>query len=212
MRRVEAILAVAMAISLSGCVVGGKPKVVSAAPLPPKPVSAPTPVAPPEPLSVPQTHVELPPLQPLSADAVLSTQAPDETPNPTGTSSPPTRPSRPRSNQSAGSQRPEIIGPPAPPATPPQPAESERQPIQDIVPAAELNRLRTEATKNREEIHQRLQQLGRRRLSPKDQDLKDRALSLAKLSDQAQRQGDILKAKELAAKGLVLAKSLFDGK
>jgi hypothetical protein len=156
--------------------------------------------------------VELPPPQPLSADAVLSTQPPDETPNPTGTNSTPAKPVRSRPSQSGASQRTEIIGPPAPPATTPQPTDSGRLPIQEIVPAAELSRLQTEAARNREEIRQRLQQLGRRRLSPKEQDLKDRALSYVKLSDQAQRQGDMLKAHDLAVKGLVLAKSLFDGR
>ena len=81
MRRVEVILAVAMALSLSGCVLRGKPKVDSAVPPPPKPVSVPTPAPPPQPLSDPQTQVYLPRPQPLSADAVASTQPSEEVPS-----------------------------------------------------------------------------------------------------------------------------------
>lgn len=211
MRRVEAILAVAMALSLTGCVLRGKPRTASALPVLPKPVSLPTPAPPSGPLSVPQTRVELPPPQPLSADAVASTQPPEETP----ITPVPRNPKLPRPRPPASAPRTETVAPTTPatstPAAQPQPAE-ERAPIQEIVPAAELNRLQAEAVKSKQEILQRLEQLRKHRLTRQEQDLKEQVLSFVKLSDQAQRKGDMRKAYDLAVRGLVLAKELFDGR
>ncbi len=209
MRCVEAILAAVMALSLSGCVIGKKPQTVSAAPLPPRPVSPPTPEPPPGPLSIPQTVQELPTPQPLSNEAIASTEPQEEAP-----ATPPQRkpPPKPRPSQSAAARPPEAVGPtlPSPPAQPPP--ESERPQIQEIVPAAELKRLQTDADRAKLEIRQRLQQLGRRRLSARDQDTKNAALSYLRESEEAEKLGDMRKAYELASRGLLLVKLLADGK
>jgi hypothetical protein len=215
MRRVEAILAVAMALSLSGCVLPGKPKTVSAAPVPPKPVSLPPSAAPSEPLSVPQTQVELPPAQPLSQDAIASTQPLEEVPSTPVPHN--NKPQRPGSSRTAASQRTETAAPSAPPAASsppvqPQSTEPERPPIQEIVPPAELNRLQAEAVKSKQEIAQRLEQFRKRRLSPKESELKEQVQSFVKLSDQAQKKGDMRQAYALAVRGLELAKQLVDGR
>src|SRR5207253_514485 len=153
---------------------------VSAAPAPPQPVSIPTPAARAEPLSVPQTRVELPPPQPLSADAVASTQPPEEVPSTPAPSNP--KPPKSRPARTVASQRPEAAGPSTPPAPPVQPpaSEPERPPIQEIVPQAELNRLLAEAVKTKQEILQRLEQARKHRLSAKDQELRDQALSFVR--------------------------------
>jgi hypothetical protein len=208
MRRVEAILAAAMAFSLSGCVVGNKPQTVSAAPAPPKPVSPPTPAPPTAPLSMPQTLHELPPPQPLSAEAIASTEPQEEAP-----ATPALRPKPPRSGQgrtTTASRTTDPVGPAAPSAPP---AESEARPqIQEIVPAAELRRLQAEADKTKLEIRQRLQQVGRRRLTPKEQETKNSAVSLLRQSEEAQQQGDMRKASELANRSLLLVKLLPNGR
>jgi hypothetical protein len=208
MIRVEAILAVAMALSLSGCVLPGKPRTANATPAPPRPVSLPTHEPPPAQLSVPQTKAELPPPQPLSADAVASTQPLDEAPStPAPRNNKPAKPRAP-----AVAPRAETVGPAAAQTLPaPPPAES-RPPIQEIVPAAELNRLQAEAEKSKREIRQRLEQARKHRLSPQEQDLREQVLSFVKQSDQAQARGDMRKACDLAVRGLVLAKELVDGR
>lgn len=212
MRRVEAILAVALALSLSGCVLRGKPQTAGVAPAPPRPVSIPTPAPPPEALSVPQTQVELPPPQPLSVDAIASTQPLETapiTPIPRNN-----KPQRPGSGRPAAAQRTETVAPPATSAPPAQvqPTEPERPPIQEIVPPAELNRLQAEAVKSKQEISQRLEQIRRRRLNRQDQDTRERVQSFVRQSDEAQRKGDMRLAYELASRGLVLAKTLVDGR
>jgi len=57
MKRLEAILAVAMAISLAGCILRGTPKAAATPPAAPQPVVAAAPPPPPQPLSIPQTQV-----------------------------------------------------------------------------------------------------------------------------------------------------------
>ncbi|MBZ5621172.1 MAG: hypothetical protein LAQ69_20960 [Acidobacteriia bacterium] len=210
MRRVEAILAATIAMSLAGCVLRGKPTAVSATtPVAPKPMPAPTAPAPPPPqLSVPQTQVELPAPQPLSAEAAASTEPPEEAPI-----TPVVRkPSGNRRSQTPPQPRTETVAPPTPVAQPPQPTETERGPIQEIVPQAELNRLQTEAGTFRKTAQQRLDQLRKHRLKPEEQSLRDSVLSYIKLSEQAERQGDIRKAYQAADRAQALAKDLPDGK
>ena len=80
------------------------------------------------------------------------------------------------------------------------------------MPQAELNRLQAEAIKTKEEIRHRLEQVRKRHLNAKEQKLKDEAISFVNLSDQAQSKGDMRLASELAARGLVQAKALTDGR
>jgi hypothetical protein len=80
------------------------------------------------------------------------------------------------------------------------------------VPAAELNRLQADAIKTKQEVLQRLELARKRRLTPKEQKLRAEAISFVNLSDQALKKGDMRQAYELAARGLVQAKALTDGR
>jgi hypothetical protein len=210
MRRVEAILAAVLALSLTGCVLRGKPTTADVTPVPPKPVSLPTPEPAPGPFSVPQTQVELPPPQPLSNEARASTEPPEETPSTPVVRT--TKPPKPRpSGTAAATVRTEPVAA-APPAAPPPAVETERPPIQEILTAAEATRLLNEAVKSRQEINRVVEQLKQHHLSGVEAETREQAVSLSKLSEQAQKSGDMRKASELAVKGLVLAKALLDGK
>jgi hypothetical protein len=212
MRRVEVILAAAMALSLSGCVLRGKPRIANTAPAPPQPVIQPTLTPPSEPLSVPQTQVDLPQPQPLTAEAVASTQPLEETPIAAAPHIP--KPPKTKPSPAAGAQRTEPASPspaPGPPPPQPQPAD-ERPPIQVIVPAAELNRLRADAINSRHEIVQMLDQIRKRHLSRQDQDKKEQVQSFVTLCDQALKKGDVSQANAAAVRGLELAKQLVDGR
>jgi len=202
MRRVEAVAAVVMATSLAGCVLPGKPKVAKApatvVEVPPPPPPAPPPV----PLSIPQTHAELPPPQPLSAEAVATTEPPEEPP---ATTTPAPRPVRRPSSQARSE-------PPPMPVGPTQPVEPERAPIQEIVPAEEQKRFQDEASAIKRDLRQRLDSLKGRQLSRQEHNLVNRISSFVKLSDDAERRGDMRTAYELADRGRVLAKDLAGGK
>jgi len=219
MNRLEAALAAAMALSLTGCVLPNKPKTVAAAPAPPKPAPAAAPESAPGPLSVAQTRVELPKLQPLTTEAVQSTEPPEDTPAPP-TNRPKNIPKKPPVSTVA---RTADLTPPAttttPPATlpvaPPQPSGSERPMIQEIVPAAESSRLQTETASKKVEIAkylQRLDQTRKHKLTPEQADAKQQVLTFVKMSDQAQKLGEVRKAHELANRGLLLAQALLDGR
>ena len=81
------------------------------------------------------------------------------------------------------------------------------------MPQAELNRLHDEAIKTKQEVLQRLEQARKRgRLNPSEQKLRADAMSYLTLSDQALKKGDMRQAYELAARGLVQAKALTDGR
>ena len=97
-------------------------------------------------------------------------------------------------------------------AAPPPPVEPERPLIQEILPPAELSRLQKDATQKRQETTYRLQQLRRRRLGKQEQDQVEQIQSFLRLSDEAQKKGDMRKASELAEKALVLAKALSENR
>jgi len=224
MKLLEAALAAVVVLSLSGCVIGKKPQTVAATPPPPTPaVQTPPPdPVPTAPLSTPQTQVMLPKYQPLTQDAITSTQTAEEVPY-----TPPTSKNSKRGGgraapqQSASAPRPETPAQPAgtgassPPATlpgvTPPAVEPDRPIVQEIVPAAESSRLQSETTRFKQEISQRLAKL-RHRLSVQQEDMRLQINTLVRQSDQAQQQGDPRKAYELASKGLVLAKALSDGR
>jgi len=107
----------------------------------------------------------------------------------------------------------EPVGPATPPAAPPvAAAEPERPQIQEILPAAELNRLQSEATKKRQETVQRLNQIRRRHLSTQDQDTVQQIHSYLNVSEDAQRKGDMRKSWDFADKAVVLARALSEGR
>jgi len=207
MKLAPAILTTAIAISLAGCVLRGKPAAVSTLPVTPRPaeVAAPPP-APPAALSSPQTHPELPAPQPLSAEALATTELPGEPPPPLP---PPPRVSK-KGNASPPRPRPEAAPATPPPATPAAtPAELDpRPPIQEIVSPEDSSRLKASADTHKSEIRRLFGQLPWRELTKEQRDVVDTIRSFVRLSDEAEQGGDMRKANELAERGLVLAQGL----
>jgi hypothetical protein len=200
MGRVEAILPLALALSLAGCVLSGKPKTTAAAvPPQPQPAVQPKPAPPPEPLSIPQTQVQLPPPQPVNPEA-LAVPAPPE---------PVEAPAAPKTvRRTAGGSpppKPEVVTPVAPPAEP------ERATIQEIVPADEKKRYQESADASKREIRQLLEQAKSHRLTTDQKKMVTRVQSFVTLSDDAEKRGDMRQADALAERGLVLAKELAGG-
>ena len=199
MKLAETLLIVALGIGLNAC--ARKPKTANLPPAPPKPAAAPAPAPPPQPLSTPQTNVHLAPPQPLTPEAIATTQLPGE-PTPT-----PAPPQRPQSKTQRPAPRPAVEQPPAPvPAAPPS-TEPGRAPISEVLPPAELKRLQEEAGARVLEARKLLAQIprARRRLQ---QTTVNRVETFLKQAEEAERRGDMRQASELAGRGLVLAREL----
>ena len=208
MRRVHAILATALAISLAGCVVRGNPKAKAAIPPPPQPEPAvPAPARPPEPLSIPQTQVQLPPAQPFDADALPAVTT---TETPAGGST-----TTPRTNRRAGAAANPAPKPETPPAAPPvvapPPVPEPRAPIQEIVPAAEQKRFQDSAQARKREILHWLETEGKRRLSRRQTSTVQRIRGFLKESDAAESRGDMRGADALAERAQILLRELQNG-
>jgi len=199
MARVEAILAVALALSMAGCVLSGKPKTTAVAPQP-QPAAQPKPAPPPEPLSIPQTQVQLPPPQPVNLEA-LAVPAP---PQPVEAAPAP----KPVRRAAVGSPPPKVeVVAPAPP-----PAEPVREPIQDIVPPDEKRRYQESADASKREIQRLLEQVRAHRLTTDQKKILTRVHTFVAQSDDAEKRGDMRQADALAERGLLLAKELGGGK
>jgi hypothetical protein len=199
MRRVEAILAVALALLMAGCVLSGKPKTVAAVPPQPQPAAQPKATPPPEALSIPQTQVQLPPPQPVNQEALAVSTPPEPveaTPAPkpvrrTAVGSPPPKPE---------------VAPVAPPAEP------ERAPIQEIVPPDEKRRYQESADASKREIYQWLEKARAHHLTTEQKKMEKRVQAFVTQSDDAEKRGDMRQADAMAERGLVLAKELGGGK
>jgi hypothetical protein len=200
MRLAPALLIATLAIGMTGCVLR-KPKTANAAPVVPAPAPAPTPAPPPEPVSVPQTTVYLPPAQPLTPEAIATTQPSGETAPPTLTPPrmPPPRTPRPQRNV-----EPPQVATPAP-ATPPS-VEPGRAPFTEVLPAAEQKRLQDEAAQRIQEARGLIAGLPRARRQ-RDTTVK-RVEAFLQQAEDAGRRGDLRQASELAGRALVLAKEL----
>jgi hypothetical protein len=181
-----------MACSLAGCVVSRKPKTVAAAPAPPQP-AAPAPV--PQPLSIPQTRVNLPAPQPVDP-AALATAPPVE-PSPPVQAKPAPAPAR-------RTPAPQLK------ADPPQP-EPSRPPIREILPADVQRQLQASAQRHKAEIRTLLAQAQRRRLTDEERSTAAHINQFVKLSDDAEKSGDMRSADELAERAHILAKELQSG-
>ena len=213
MRTLRTILVVLLAAMLAGCLVRAKQQTAKNIPPAPQPAVKPEPAAvPAAPLSIPQTQVELPPPQPVNPEALAAAQPPDETPEPP--SAPPRTP--------GGMRRP--AGPPpisapktepaatTPPAVPPTPPAEPSPRIQEIVPPTEQRRLQDLADAHKRETRQLLDQAAARRLNRRETGIKKTIESYLKLSDQAETQGDMRQASDLAERALTLAKDLESGR
>lgn len=194
----------ALVIGQAGCVLGGKPK---AAPTPPPPQPAPAPAATAparaaEALSIPQTQIKLPPEQPLNLDALP--QEPQAAPQENQP-----RPAR------ANRPRPSAPKPPEPAApatiTPAPPTPEPRQPIQEVVPAAEQKRFQEQAQTRKREVRQWLDTAGRRRLTRHQQNTVERIQAFLKDSDDAEARGDMREADALAERAQILLRELQNG-
>jgi hypothetical protein len=200
MKRVEAILAAFLALSLTGCALRAKQPVAKAT-IPP-PVVPPPPPPPPKPLSTPQTDVQLPAYQPLSPEAIASTFPPEEPPpSPPAPKAPPR--TRPQGNTTP---RPVEVMPQGPPV--PQTVEPERPKIQEALSPTEIKRLQDEADSTKREVKQRIDSIQVHRLNRQQGILVKRIRTFVDQSDDAQRRGDMRQAAELAQRALVLAKEL----
>jgi len=213
MRFLAAFLAAAIAISLAGCVLKGKPAAVNTVPVIPRPAEVPAPpAAPPAALSTPQIHPDLPAPQPVSAEALATTELPGEPP------APPPLPPRVSKKGNTAPPRPKPEAAPAaqpavPPVAAPAPAEPDTRPtIQEIVSPEDSNRLKASADQHKAEIHKMLDQLPRRGLTREQRSVVNDIQSFVRLSDEAERDGDMRKANELAERGLVLAQGLPGGR
>jgi hypothetical protein len=217
MKTSHAILMLVLAASLAGCVLKGKQQTAKNTPPPPQPVAKPEP-APAAPLSIPQTQIELPPPQPVNAEALAAAEPPGETVeapssaprNAGGTrraaGPPPVAP--PRTEPAAAN-----AAPATPPAAAPAPAPPLETPrIQEIVPANEQKRLQDLAVARKKETRQLLDQASARRLNHRETGLKKTIESYLKLSDQAEGNGDMRQAADLADRALTLAKDLQSGR
>lgn len=200
MRLAQSLVAIGIALSLSGCVLH-KPQAAKAAPPPPKPVALPAPAPPPEPLSIPQTNVDLPPPQPVSPEALATTQPAGEPPPAPGPVRTPPRPA-PRPGGTPARTEPPATPPVAPPA-----AEPAHPPISEVTPAAELKRLQEEAGARRQEVTQLIRHIPRSRLREQKNTV-DRINVFLKQAEDAERRGDMRQASELAGRALVLAREL----
>jgi len=204
MTRAQVLLVAVLTIPLAGCVLGGKPKTVAAAPAAPKPIVPPTP---PEPLSIPQTQVELPAPQTLDPGALTTT--PQEEPRPqaqTKPATPTTRPPHPPAPQPRATD----TQPPVPEPATEQPTEPARAPIHEIMPDAEKNRLRDEAHGHQEETRKLLREAKPKTANQKR--AKDEINLFLKQSEEAENAGDMRMAESLAERAHILAKELESGK
>ena len=209
MKRVDAILAAAMALTLAGCVLRGKQPAAKAVPAIPVPVAEAAPPPPPSKLSIPQTNVELPPPQPVNLDALTQTPPREEPP-----AAAPSAVRQPRRTAAAPApaSKPEAPAPvPVAPAVAPA-AESDRPPLQEIVPPEDQKRFQEVFAADTKEMQQRLDQIQARRLNGSEKTLVDRIQSFKKQSEAAAERGDWRGASELAERALALAKDLTGGK
>ena len=201
MNRLKIILVAALALSLAGCVLSGKPKTVAATPATPQPL---TPPAPPPALSVPQTAADqIPPSVPVNPDALVTAPVVESGPAVALPQGPP-RPAR-------------VVTPTPKPAEPPAPApstvvEPPRQPIREILPPDEQNRLRVSSQKHKSDVRSLVGQAERRGLNGSQQNIVRDIMQFLKQSDQAEQNGDLRGADEFAEKAYILAKELPGGK
>ena len=200
MRRAEAVLIIAMAVSLGGCVLR-KPQTAKAAPPAPKAAAPAAPAPPPQPLSIPQTNVYLPAPQPVTPEA-LATTIPSGEPAPPPPA-PPKPVTRPAPSRSSGT--PVRVEPPPP--APSTPAEGERPPISELTPPTELRRLQEETDARRREVMQLVRSIPKSR-QRRQQDSMERIAAFLKQAQEAEARNDMRQASELAQRALVLAREL----
>ena len=194
--KAKALLTAVLAVALAGCVLRGKPAKTAAVPATPKPAATPAPATPPPaPLSIPQTHVTLPAPQPLDSAAFDVEPIPEPQP---------LIPAPPRSRRAS---------PPAstPPAVATPALEPPRETVQEIVPAAELKRLKEQAQGRRQEVNKILAQVGRHKMTAARQNAIATIRSFLTLSEEAENHNDMRQADGFAERAQILARELQSG-
>ena len=206
MRFLYALPIAAMALGLSGCALRKTPA-AKAVPVAPKPVVVPAPAPPPQPLSIPQTNVQLPPPQPLTPEAIATTQLPGEPapspPTPPRTA-PATRTPRPPVQRNTEAATPPAPAPATPPAAEPEPP---RAIFTEVLSQADQKRFQDEAAARGQEARRIVDQLSRTRRRQQENAVQ-RVEGFLKQAQEAERRGDMRQAAELAGRALVLAKEL----
>jgi len=200
MRRAKVLLVAVMTVPLAACLLDGKPRTVAATPAPPKPVAPAPPPA--EPLSIPQTNVALPAPQPLPEGA-LNTNPPPPEPEPETPAKPVSQPAKP---QRPGAPLPKT--PDQPPAA--EPEQPTRDLIQEVLKPDEKNRLLDSAHAHQAET--RLLMAGVNPKTPDQQRAKAEIDQFLQQSKQAEDNGDMRMADQLAERASILAKELRSGK
>ncbi len=208
MKTAHATLIVAIAISLSGCITGGKPKVTT----PPAPQPAPAPQTPPPaaaplPLSMPQTQVQLPPEQPLDPEALQPA-----TPTAEVQPAPPTPTRATRKPKPA----PAVTAPPPEPAaavaTPPaSPPAEERGDVRQSISPAEQERLKNNADGQKRLIRSFFNSSRGRRMNANDPTVV-RIKALLQASDEKEEKGDMREASDLADRAMGFLRELQSGR
>ena len=193
-------LAGLLAIALAGC--AARAKTAAANPAVAKAAAPATPAAP-APLSIPQTTVELPKPQPIDPAALEVEAAPPVTAgtvNVPRNTPPPQKKSVPTRTDT--------------PAQPPVAASLEptRQPVQEIVSAADLKRLQDSAQNRKREVAKILSAINPKRLSPAQRNVLNSIHSFVKLSDDSEKRNEMRQADALAERAQILARDLQHGK
>ena len=83
--------------------------------------------------------------------------------------------------------------------------------MQEIVPAAELKRLKEQAQSRRQEVSKILAQVGRRKMTTARQNTIDTIKSFLTLSEEAESHNDMRQADGFAERAEILAKELQSG-
>jgi hypothetical protein len=203
--KLRALIAAGLLAISTGCVFHKKPQAAT----PPAPTPAATPAKPPaDPLSIPQTHVQLPPPQPLDPQALV-VAAPPQTPlaAPATVQTAPA-PSRRASSASNSQARPET---PPPVTADPAPLPA-RASIQEVMPDSQRSQLQEQWTASRKRIRAWLDSAAAQHLNGQDKLKRDRIQSFLKASDDAERRGDMREAVQLADLAEVLIRELQGGR
>jgi hypothetical protein len=204
MKRLELVLAIVIALTLSGCVLRGKQtaKTVSVPPAPVPAVKPPSP--PPQPLSISQPHPPVSEAQAVSPEALATIQKlepPVEAPSAQGarTAHPAPAPRKPETPP---------VQAQTPPAPEPAPPEQQRPPVQELVSPAESKRLQDSAHSRRQEVTKALNQLQPQKLTTDQSTQTKRIRSFLDLSDEAEKRGDMRQADDLAERAQTLMREL----
>jgi hypothetical protein len=191
------ILALGLALALAGC--AARAKTPSSNPAAAKPAVPTTPSAPVA-LSIPQTQAELPkpqPIDPAALAAETTAPVPAETPT---TPRPPVTPPRrtPATRTETGTTSPVVSAEPA------------RQPVQEVIPAADLKRFQDAAQNRKREVTRILGQL--KHPTKAQQSVVSNIRRFVSLSDEAEKRNDMRQADALAERAQILARDLQHGK